>query len=177
MIGKLWPMLISPGAGWEHQEASHQQRQTYLYWLNWHCHWKTGSGKATLKEDRYMELTMDLHQKRYKVWFFTFKIGSRGVVIGQSTYTILRNHKATKSSVGTVSQASQQESSQWSLQSSWHIAASPPMRELPIRVSWQVSENKAYISSMVHLRWWLSSNSLAVQVVQDNMSRTYLDTA
>ena len=49
---------------------------------------RTGQSN-TLKEDRYMELTMDLQQKGYKVWFFAFEVRARGMV-GQSTYTFLR---------------------------------------------------------------------------------------
>lgn len=41
-------------------------------------------GRNTLKEDRCMELTMDLHQKGYEVWFLAFEVGARGMV-GQST--------------------------------------------------------------------------------------------
>ena len=52
--------------------------------------WEDRIGQSnTLKEDRYMELTLDLQQKGYKVWFFTFEVGARGMV-GHSTYTFLR---------------------------------------------------------------------------------------
>ena len=52
--------------------------------------WEDRIGQSnTLKEDRYMELTLDLQQKDYKVWFFAFEVGARGMV-GQSTYTFLR---------------------------------------------------------------------------------------
>ena len=52
--------------------------------------WEDRIGQSnTLKEDRYMELTLDLQQKGYKVWFFAFEVGARGMV-GQSTCTFLR---------------------------------------------------------------------------------------
>ena len=34
-------------------------------------------GSNSLKEDRYMDLTMDLKQKGYKIWFFAIEVGAR----------------------------------------------------------------------------------------------------
>ena len=78
--------------------------------------WEDRIGQSnTLKEDRYMELTMDLQQKGYKVWFFAFEVGARGMV-GQSTYTFLREigltSKVRSKALADMSRAAE-AASQW----------------------------------------------------------------
>ena len=78
--------------------------------------WEDRIGQSnTLKEDRYMELTMDLQQNGYKVWFFAFEVGARGMV-GQSTYTFLREigftSKVRSRALADMSRAAE-AASQW----------------------------------------------------------------
>ena len=78
--------------------------------------WEDRIGQSnTLKEDRYMELTLDLQQKGYKVWFFAFEVGARGVV-GQSTYKFLREigltSKVRSKALADMSRAAE-AASQW----------------------------------------------------------------
>ena len=78
--------------------------------------WEDRIGQSnTLKEDRYMELTLDFQQKNYKVWFFAFEVGARGMV-GQSTYTFLREigltSKVRSKALADMSRAAE-AASQW----------------------------------------------------------------
>ena len=190
--------------------------------------WEGRIGQSnTRKEDRYMELTMDLQQKGYKVWYFAFEIGARGMV-GQSTYTILREIGLTSivrsRALAHMSRAAE-EASQWiwskrdwkwshsiavlvqkrswsisltngiaplaSQSESSHSFASQPIGELsmesPVKsaqrrwstngrasnTSLLASPNKAYISSMLCLRWWFR-RSLKMLA---GACRTWFDTA
>ena len=52
--------------------------------------WEDRMGRRnTMKEDRYMDLTMNLKRKGYKVSFFAFEVVARGLV-SRSTYTFWR---------------------------------------------------------------------------------------
>ena len=78
--------------------------------------WEDRIGQSnTLKKDRYMELTLDLQQKGYKVWFFAFEVGARGMV-SQSTYTFLREigltSKVRSKALADMSSAAE-AASQW----------------------------------------------------------------
>ena len=95
--------------------------------------WEDRIGQSnTLKEDRYMELTLDLRQKGYKVWFFALEVGARGMV-GQSTYTFLREIgltiKVRSKALADMSRAAE-AASQWiflrEIASDLLIGAGPP---------------------------------------------------
>ena len=78
--------------------------------------WEDMMGRSnSLKEDRYMDLTMDLKQKGYKVWCFAFEFGARGMV-SRSTYTFLREigltSKVRSKAMADMSRAAE-AASQW----------------------------------------------------------------
>ena len=60
--------------------------------------WEDRMGLSTIqKEDKYLDLIIDLKQRGYKVWFFAIEVGARGLV-SWSTYTFLREIGLTKQS-------------------------------------------------------------------------------
>ena len=78
--------------------------------------WKDGIGlRNSLKEEKHLDLAMDLNQKGYKVWFFAVKVDAGGFV-SKSPYTFMREIGLTSKArlkFMTRMSRSAEEASQW----------------------------------------------------------------